>query len=74
MLILVIIIIVFVIGKFAFDNHHQGVKVNKEGGMVNKYSLLVDYILSGDSRARIIRQTVDLGVASAGGVTAFYLI
>lgn len=74
---IIIFIVICIVVKFAYDNHQQGVKVNKEGGMVNKYTVLVEHLLSGHQHARIVRQSstsIDLGVASSGGVTAFYLI
>ena len=76
MWIFIIIVIVAVIGKFAYDSNQQSIKVAKEGGMVNKYSLLASYILFGDPRVKITRQTstcVDFCLSNAGGVTIFFL-
>lgn len=76
MWIFIIIVIIAIIGKFALDSNKQSIQVTKEGGMINKYSLLIAYILQGHAGVRITRQTstsVDLGVANAGGATAFFL-
>jgi hypothetical protein len=76
MLIFIIIGVVAILAKFAYDRNKQSIKVTKEGGMKNKYSLLVDYIMSGDSSVRITRQTstsIDFCLSNAGGATAFFL-
>lgn len=76
MWLLIIIVIVLIIGKFAYDNSQQTIKVTKEGGMLNKYNLLAAYILHGHPLARITRQTstsIDFCASSTGGATAFFL-
>lgn len=70
------IIVLIVIVKFIYDSNQQNVVVQKQGGMLNKYSILVQIIKSGDPRIQIqnIRgDSVDLVLSSAGGITAFYL-
>jgi len=76
MWILIIIAVVAILAKFAYDSNQQSIKVTKEGGMANKYSLLVDYIVSGHPAVRVTRQTstsIDFCASSAGGATAFFL-
>jgi hypothetical protein len=76
MWILAIVVIVAIIAKFAYDSNQQSIKVTKEGGMITKYSLLVAYILHGDPRVRITRQTstsIEFCLSNAGGATAFFL-
>jgi hypothetical protein len=72
----IIIVVAIIIIKFLYDSQKQNVQVAKEGGMRNKYSLVVHHILDGDSRARIIKETassIDIGMVSAGGATSFFL-
>lgn len=74
---IVIIVIVFVIGKFFYDKNQKDIKVKKEGGMENKYKILVNHIKSGDSRTRIYQITGDcisLGISNIGGTTIYNLV
>jgi hypothetical protein len=62
--------------KFFFDSNQQKEVVQKQGGMLNKYSTLIQIIQSADSGTQIQRITadsVDLVLSNAGGVTAFFL-
>lgn len=73
----VIIIVVFVIFKFLYDKSQINVKVGREGGMRQKYKVLIAHILKSDEKAKIIKDSNDsiiIGVSSAGGVTNFSLI
>lgn len=73
---IVILIAVFVIGKFLYDRNMQASKVAMEGGMRNKYRHLIEYLLSGDSRAKIFHEASDsitLGISNRGGSTLFIL-
>jgi hypothetical protein len=76
MLILIIIAVVAIITSFAYESYRQSIKVAKEGGMINKYSLLTRYIQSGDPRIKITKQTstsVDFCLSNTGGKTTFFL-
>jgi len=73
---IIIIAVVAIITRFAYDNYRQSIKVAKEGGMINKYSLLTRYIQSGDPRISVTKQTstsVDFCLSNAGGITTFFL-
>lgn len=73
----IIIIVLFIIGKFLYDKSQVDIKVGKEGGMRQKYKTLISHLLSADSNAKIIKESKDtivIGNASAGGITNFGLI
>lgn len=73
---LIIIALVFIIGKFLIDKNNQASKVTMEGGMRNKYRVLIEYLMSGDSRTRILNERYDsitVGLANMGGTTLFIL-
>lgn len=73
---LIIIVIGYVISKFALANNKQASKVTMEGGMRNKYRDLIEYLMSGDSRSRIFNESstsITVGLANMGGTTLFIL-
>jgi len=73
---LIVIVIVFIIGKFIYDKNQQSAKVTMEGGMRNKYRQLIGFITSGDPKTKIFQETSDsisLGVSSISGSTLFIL-
>lgn len=75
-IILVITVIIYIIIKFLSDVNRQKGNIRREGGMQKKYQILLNHILSADSKARIIRVTDDsitAGVQSIGGTTLFIL-
>lgn len=77
MWIVIIVIVVFIIGKFLLDKNEQAGKITMQGGMKNKYKELIEYLMSGDMRTRIFEETSDsltLGLSNAGGSTLFVLI
>ena len=72
----VIIIGVIALSKFIYDTNQQKQKVSKEGGMLHKYRILVDALLSGDQRTKIHQVTGDsmvIGLSNMGGSTMFFL-
>lgn len=72
----IIIVVVFIIGKFLYDRNKQASKITMEGGMRNKYRDLIEFLMSGDSRSKIFQETSDsitLGISNAGGTTLFIL-
>jgi hypothetical protein len=76
MWVIITVIVIAVVLKFIYDGQQQSIKVTKEGGMANKYSMLVRHIMEGDPRVRITKQTatsIDFALSSAGGITAFFL-
>ncbi|PMD83809.1 hypothetical protein BWI97_27050 [Siphonobacter sp. BAB-5405] len=77
MLIFIAVIIAFVVIKFFYDMSQQSIQVGKQGGMANKYKVLIGYLLEGHQNSRIIGQTGDsltVGCASTGGQTIFNLV
>lgn len=75
-LIIVGIILVIIVIRFAVSSNRQANYVTKQGGMRNKYRTLVDYILSGDSRARIVQEKATflaIVLSTVGGRTEFLL-
>ncbi|MDC9721877.1 MAG: hypothetical protein PSN34_03775 [Urechidicola sp.] len=72
----IIVIVVFIIGKFLYDRNKQASKITMEGGMRNKYRELIEFLMSGDSRSKIYQETSDsitLGISNMGGTTLFIL-
>lgn len=75
--IIAVLIIALVIGKFLHDRNEQNISIAKEGGMLNKYKILIDHFMRGDSRTKIYKITSDyvsLGSSSIGGSTMFFLL
>lgn len=73
----VILIILFIVGKFLYDRNQQTIHVGRQGGMENKYKILVEKLMGGHSDTRIFQRTMDsliLGVSNAGGSTLFELL
>lgn len=74
---LILLVVGFVVVKFVIDMSKQGKQVSAEGGMRTKYRVLIDRLLSGDPRSRVIREdrtAVLLGMSSAGGSTTFDVV
>lgn len=73
---IIIIIGAIILIKFIYDTSQQKQKVSKEGGMLHKYRILVDALLSGDQRTKIHQVTGDsviIGLSNVGGSTMFFL-
>lgn len=76
MWILIIIVILFIVGKFLLNTNEQNKEVAKQGGMDFKYRDLIAILMAGDERSKIYQLTassVTLGVSSIGGMTVFTL-
>lgn len=74
---LIIIVIVLIVIKFIYDKNKQSVQIGRQGGMANKYKILVGHLMGGHSNTKIFQETSDslsLGVSSAGGTTIFRLL
>lgn len=75
--IIVVGIIVYILFLFFRDREKQKRKIALEGGMRNKYNVLVDYMLSGHQNCKIHQETADsilVGAVSYGGQTSFELV
>ena len=71
------VIVAFVVIKFLIDMSKQGSQVAAEGGMRQKYRVLIDHLMSGDPRIQIIREdrtAVLVGMSSVGGSTTFDVV
>ena len=71
----IIILVVIMIGKFIYDSSKQSEQVKSEGGMREKYSTLIEYLLD-HPNSRIYQETntfLSIGVSSAAGSTVYYL-
>ncbi|MCC5906202.1 MAG: hypothetical protein JJU13_08355 [Balneolaceae bacterium] len=76
-LIIVLLIAVFIFGKFISDSNKQNRKIEKEGGMRHKYRELIDLLLSGTSDCEVYKvdsNSVTLRSSSVGGTTLFTLV
>ena len=72
----IILVVVFIIGKFLYDANQQSSKVKKEGGMKVKYWELIEALMSGDSRTKVFQETsnsITFGLSNAGGRTIYIL-
>lgn len=67
---IILVIVVFIIGKFLFDKNKQASKITMEGGMRNKYHELIEFLKAGDSRSKIFQKTSD----SIGGYITVLLV
>lgn len=71
---LIIAIIAWGLYRFFSDYSKQKEKMEKIGGVKKKYSTLINTILSGDSKCRIIQETstfIRIGVSGISGSTLF---
>lgn len=75
-IVIILLIVALIIGKFFYDRNQQAAKIAKEGGMRRKYRILIEHLMSGDSRSRIFQETSDtitVGLSNMGGSTLFVL-
>jgi hypothetical protein len=71
-ILLVVITIIFI--SFNSDRQKQIQKIDSEGGMRKKYSILINHLCG--SRGEILRQsgsTIIVGASSIGGTTNFII-
>lgn len=76
MLTFLIVLIVFIVGKFFFDSLKQSKEMKLQGGIRNKYTKLIQIILDSDERIRIIQETntfVNIGISGPAGAQSFLL-
>lgn len=74
---IIIVIIAFVAFKFILDSKAQSNAVAKQGGMRKKYSILVDYFLTGDKKCRIVKENstfIRVGAANPAASTYFDIV
>jgi len=72
----IILIVVFIIGKFLWDLKKQNEQVSKEGGMTFKYKELIYLLSKSDNRIKMEEVTpnsVVFGISNMGGSTYFIL-
>ncbi len=72
-----IAVICYVAFKFFRDRWKQNQRIAKEGGMVHKYRILIQHLLSGHTNSKIFQRTSDsvlLGVHNSGGTTLYSLL
>lgn len=72
----IIVIVAFIIIKFIYDSVKQSSKVKAEGGIRKKYSFLIDHLLSGHERCRILQDTntfVSVGIIGPAGSQIYYI-
>lgn len=70
------LIIVAIVIKFAADMSKQNNKVAKQGGMENKYRILISHLINGNDRSEIVERranSLTLKFISDGAVNAFFL-
>lgn len=72
----IIIVVVFIVGKFLFDSFKQSEQIKSQGGIRKKYSLLVQMLLEADPRAKIIQESntfINIGISGPAGAQSFLL-
>ncbi len=75
-LIIIAVIVVGIIIKFAADSTKQSSEVKSQGGMRKKYATLINHILSSDPKAKIFQEEntfISAGVSGIAGSTIFYI-
>ena len=73
---IIVAVVVYFIYKFVNESNDVVAKTEKEGGMRKKYHVLLDFILTGHSDAKIVQETrtfISAGVSNYGGSTMFYI-
>ena len=73
---IIIVIVVFIIGKFVYDSIKQSGEMKAQGGVRTKYAHLIQLLLDSDPRARIIQETntfVNVGISGPAGAQSFFL-
>ena len=72
----IIVLVSFIIIKFIYDSVKQSSKVKSEGGIRKKYSVLIDHLLSGHERCRILQDTntfVSVGIIGPAGSQIYHI-
>ncbi|WP_417876412.1 hypothetical protein [Winogradskyella sediminis] len=77
MWVVVILLVVFMIGKFVYDKNKVNTYVARQGGITQKYKTLIEHFKGGNPNVKILKITedsVEVGVTSASGSTVFSII
>jgi len=76
MWIIIILIVIAIIAKFAFDKNEVNQRVNKQGGMLNKFKVLISHFTDADSTKifKVTNDTVILGQSGPSGSTTFTIM
>lgn len=72
----IIVIVVCIIGKFLFDTAKQSSDIKDQGGIRQKYSILINHFLQGHERCRILQSSntfVAVGVQGPAGSQIYYV-
>lgn len=72
----IILLVVFIIGKFLFDTLNQNTQIKKQGGMKTKYQKLISILMSESSNAKIFEEkpySITFGISNMAGTTGFIL-
>ena len=75
-IVITIALLLIILFLFIKDTGGQAIQVNKEGGMRNKYSELINILLSEDPRSQIFKETsisITLGLSNSGGTSLYIL-
>lgn len=73
-IIIILSILAIIVARFFYALNKNNKKISSQGGMRTKYNCLINHILNGDTRARIIQDTsnaVLIGLSNFGGSTYF---
>jgi len=73
---LILIIFLFVLISIFYSRRKQNQKINREGGMINKYKILIDSIKNsepGISIYKVKSNSLIIGLSSISGSIYFYL-
>ena len=74
---IIILMIVVVIILFSRSMKKMEQQIEKDGGMKNRFAILIDLIMSGDPRTKILkegRHNLVIGLSVMGSFTTFELI
>lgn len=76
MWVIILVVVIFIIWKLIASASQDAEAIKREGGMRNKFSVLIDYFMSGSDRCRIISEKgffISLGVVGPVSSQIYYI-
>ena len=76
MWILILVIVAFFIARFVYDSVKQSSEIRSDGGIRTKYKTLIEHLLNGHERCRILQDTntfVSVGIIGPAGSQIYHI-
>lgn len=73
---IIIILLAFIVIRFIYDTVKQSAKIKNEGGVRNKYAILINHFLSGHKQSQIFQDDntlVSVGVMGIAGSQIYFI-